>query len=85
MLFTYTCPNCNEELEGEFTPSCPAPCCSNHDSPAFSDPGDGAEWDGPDHCSRCNKDVDIEKVIEQAEESCSTDDDFGQPDRVEDF
>lgn len=28
-----------------FTPPRPAPPCSNPDDPAFSDPGDGAEWD----------------------------------------
>jgi hypothetical protein len=27
-----------------FTPERPAPACSNHDSPAFSDCGDSAEW-----------------------------------------
>lgn len=68
MTYTYTCPHCDEELEYEFTPSRPAPCCSNHDSPAFSDPGEGAECDGPDVCGRCDNDIDIEKVIEQAEE-----------------
>lgn len=71
MTFTYTCPFCNEELEYDFTPSRPAPYCSNHDSLAFSDPGEGAECDGPDVCGRCDHEIDIEKVIEQAEEKCS--------------
>ena len=38
-----------EELEiiftGDFTPGRPAPNCSNHDSPAFSDSGDDMEFD----------------------------------------
>jgi hypothetical protein len=31
------------EIVGRFTPSRPAPKCSDHNSPAFSDPGDSAE------------------------------------------
>ena len=72
MTFNYTCPNCETELEYDFTPSRPAPACSNHDSPAFSDPGDGAECEGPEECTNCHESIDMDKVIEQAEEKCAT-------------
>jgi len=39
---TLLCPKCDEEIEAEisFDPGYPAPPCSDHDSPRFSDPGD---------------------------------------------
>ncbi len=32
-------------VTGKYTPYRPPPMCSDHDSPAFSDPGDDAEFD----------------------------------------
>jgi len=71
MNYEYECTNCGEEISFEFTPGRSAPVCSNHDSPAFSDPGDGPECDGPENCSACGAGIDIEKVIEQAEQYCA--------------
>jgi hypothetical protein len=69
MKYTYVCPECGHENEGDFTPGRPAPVCSNPSSPAFSDPGDGAEWDGPENCDKCGEEIDMDKVIEKAEAS----------------
>lgn len=33
------------EIEGDYTPGRPPTHCSNPDSPAFSDPGDGPEFE----------------------------------------
>lgn len=65
MKFTYICGQCGEEIELDVTPPRPAPFCQNHDSPAFSDPGDPGEVDGPDECPECGHAVDREKVLEQ--------------------
>jgi len=72
MNITYTCPHCQFELEYDYTPERPAPCCSNHDSPAFSDPGEGAECDGPDVCTNCGEDIDMDKVMDPAAEDCDS-------------
>jgi len=32
------------DVEGEYSPGRPAPNCHDHDSPAFSDPGDDPEF-----------------------------------------
>jgi len=34
------------EFEGDFTPARPAPPCSDHDSPNYSDPGDDEYLEG---------------------------------------
>lgn len=68
MTITYKCANCNTPIEFDFTPERPAPCCSNHDNPAFSDPGDSAEVEGPEECPECGESIDHEKVIEFASE-----------------
>ena len=81
MTYSYTCPQCQTENEGDFTPERPAPFCQNHDSPAFSDPGEGADWDGPEKCENCGYKFDFDKVIEEASEYCA--DNF-EPDYNED-
>jgi len=68
MTYTYTCPNCNSELEYEFKPGYAAPFCQNHDSPAFSDPGEPDDVEGPDVCGCCDHDIDMDRVIELASE-----------------
>lgn len=82
MIYTYKCPHCSNELECEFTPSRPAPACSNHDSPAFSDPGDGAELDIPEECPECEEAIDLNKALEDAQELQHNDSE--QPDNYED-
>lgn len=67
--YTFTCPHCRFEMTGDFTPERPAPVCSNHDSPAFSDSGDTAEWDGPEECLICGKDINVGILLEKAAES----------------
>ncbi len=81
MTYTYTCPECDAELEYEFTPGEPVKFCMNHDSPEFSNPGSGDEVDGPERCE-CGHIVDMDKVIEAAAESF-TDQDCDGPDRNE--
>ena len=68
MTYTYICPHCETHTDCNFTPSRPAPSCSNHDSPAFSDPGDGAEIDLNDECPSCGAPINTDKVLEDAEE-----------------
>ncbi len=68
MTYKYTCPSCNTPIQFDFTPSRPAPVCSNHDSPAFSDQGDAAECEGPEECPHCWESIDQDKVIELAKE-----------------
>jgi len=70
MTFTYSCPQCETEHDGDFTPARPAPFCMNHDSQRFSDPGEGADWDGPEECENCGCKFDVRKIIEQASEEC---------------
>ena len=65
MKYTYTCPLCEHEVEGDLTPERPAPVCSNHDSPAFSDPGEGADWDGPETCPNCHEDFDLDDILDK--------------------
>jgi hypothetical protein len=62
---------CEEEMEFEFTPARPAPCCSNHDDPRFSDPGNGAEIEGPEECENCGHEIDQEKVLDKAQDHFS--------------
>lgn len=81
MKYSYICPQCQTENEGDFTPERPAPFCQNHDSPAFSDPGDGAEWDGPEECENCGFKFDMKVVIEKAGDYCA---DNSEPDYNED-
>lgn len=50
---TWFCPECDCEIDIKFKPERPAPACSNHDSPAFSDSGDPADIDYPDECPEC--------------------------------
>jgi hypothetical protein len=50
---SFDCPECGTTHEFEVTPERPAPFCQNHDSPAFSDPGDPGEVDGPECCEKC--------------------------------
>lgn len=54
---TYICPNCDEEVEVLAKPERPAPACSNHDSPAFSDSGDCGDIEYPDSCPFCGEDL----------------------------
>lgn len=68
MNYTHTCANCEAEIEGDFTPERAAPFCQDHDSPAFSDPGEGANWDGPDECPECGEKIDKDKLFEAASE-----------------
>ena len=53
----YICPNCDEEVDVLALPERPAPACSNHDSPAFSDSGDCGEIEYPDSCPFCGEDL----------------------------
>ena len=66
MTYAYICPKCDTENIGDFTPGRPAPACSNPDSPAFSDDGDPAEWDGPKRCETCKFKFNLDIVIEKA-------------------
>jgi len=71
MTYSYICPQCQSENEGDFTPERPAPFCQNHDSAAFSDPGDAAEWDGPEECENCGFAFNLDDIIEKASEYCN--------------
>lgn len=64
----FNCPYCDEEITCDFTPSRPAPFCQNHDSPAFSDPGDSGDCDAPEECPFCKEALDTNKVLELLEE-----------------
>ena len=58
LSFTYTCPNCECKTTFSFQPGRPAPPCSNHDSPAFSDTGDDEEmWCDEDDCPQCGEPI----------------------------
>jgi len=66
MTIEYLCPNeeCEKSIEVTFTPDRPAPPCSDHDSPAFSDPGDPGELDFPEQCPHCSLPLIEEKVYD---------------------
>lgn len=64
----YPCPHCDYEIECDFIPSRPAPLCSNHDHPNFSDPGNGAECDLNTECPNCGEKIDIDKALNSLEE-----------------
>ena len=63
--YTYTC-ECEKEIDFQVSPGRPAPPCSNHDSPAFSDSGDPAEIEGPDICPNCGVDLDLDSICDEA-------------------
>lgn len=65
--YVYTCPECSHEITCPFTPARPAPPCSNHDSPAFSDSGDSAELDIPEECPACGEAIDQDAALEDAQ------------------
>ncbi len=65
---TYRCPECEHEFDFKFTPARPAPACSNPDSPAFSDSGDGAETDAQfEDCPKCGREITDDELLDQAE------------------
>jgi hypothetical protein len=81
------------EVEG-YKASRPAPMCSNPDSPRYSDPGDGPEFDNYTVC--VNEDIDItdllsqqvlneieERIVEEGEQSCRDDLDDRMSERAE--
>ena len=70
LTYHFDCANCGEPHAFDFTPSRPAPPCSNHDSPAFSDSGDPADIDGPEKCNQCGEEFDFEGIVELAEQFC---------------
>jgi hypothetical protein len=80
MNFSYECPNCGFENQGDFTPARPAPNCSNPSSPAFSDSGDDAEWDGEEECVNCGEAIDMERLLEKAGESIELESDQPEDD-----
>lgn len=82
MIATYTCPNCGEEIECEYSPGRPAPFCQNHDSPAFSDPGDPEELDIVEECPNCHEAIDEDKAREEIAEKYA--DSCQDPDYYED-
>lgn len=67
--YTHTCETCEEEVSFSISPDRPAPYCLNHDSPAFSDPGDPAEIEGPEECPKCKTEFDLDKILDTAIES----------------
>lgn len=69
MTFDYSCPDCGFAMEVDFTPGRPAPLCMDHDSPAFSDPGDSAEAEYPfEVCPECGHQFDESKIMERGAE-----------------
>ena len=52
---SFICPECDEEIEFRFKPERPAPACSDHDDPRFSDCGDDFDMEYPDECPNCNE------------------------------
>jgi len=67
MNYTYTCPECDTDIDITFNPGRPAPYCQNHDSPTFSDSGDPAELDDcPDNCPSCGHKLDLDEIIHEA-------------------
>lgn len=65
MNLPYPCPECGHSHDVEFTPPRPAPPCSNPNSPAFSDDGDGLELDlYPEHCEACGMLFDDCEIVE---------------------
>ncbi len=68
----------------EFTPPRPAPPCSDHDSPRFSDPGDDGEIDLPDACERCGQAFDLDAELSNALAHVEFEDDGPDPDRLRD-
>ena len=84
--FTYICPNelCEAEIECTVTPERPPPPCSNHDSLAFSDPGDSGEVECPEFCPLCGFALNDDKVYEEGMEWLSTEEP-DPPDPPEDW
>jgi len=64
--YTYEC-ECGHEIVCDFTPARPAPPCSDHDHPSFSDSGDAAELDIPEECPKCHAPIDEDKALEDAQ------------------
>lgn len=84
MTYTYECPECGTEHDGDFTPERAAPFCMNHDDPKFGDPGEGADWDGAEVCENCGCKFNMEKIIDKAYEKYADEDEgYDGPDTVE--
>lgn len=62
MTFRYPCPDCGHRIEVDYDPPCPPIACSDHDHPAFSDPGDPGGVDCPSECDQCKCPVDEDDV-----------------------
>lgn len=76
MTISHKCENCGLEIDFVVTPSTPAPFAQNHDSLAFSDPGDGGDVDGPDNCPECGRKItedERQELITKADEAADED------------
>ena len=68
--FTLVCPSCDAVVTDHaiFDPGYPAPYATDHDSPAFSDPGDpGYVENYPEECPWCNVPISDGVAWEQGE------------------
>lgn len=76
----FNCPDCRLAQEFQVTPARSAPPCSNPSSPAFSDSGDAAEVNGPDHCVSCQHEFeqDWDAIESKAYDQCP-DNDYDGP------
>ena len=71
----WSCPDCDTVMEFEIYPGRRCPPCSNHDSPAFSDPGDPAEIvEGVDCCPACLRVITTSELESIIDDACSRDD-----------
>jgi hypothetical protein len=83
--FAATCRECGQDIgDVEWEPDCPPVPCSDHDHPAFSDPGSGGSVDDyPENCPHCGWVVDADWLWEQGSDAAARDSEGAAEDTAE--